>query len=118
MASLAGGIEGTAMGIFVARLARLEGKAGPSRLLLGTLGAMAFFAFDFAVGSCQCEARFGMVEVGGLLPVRSIVALLTFLAELPAMLVGVAGDALRAESEERSVEIFHPDGRLVGGRYM
>jgi hypothetical protein len=72
------------------RVARFEGEARPPGLLPRSFGAVTLLAFNLAVGAGQGKPSLRVVEVGGLLPTRCVVALLTVLAKLSAMLIRVA----------------------------
>ena len=96
------------MRVAMARIARVELQAGPSRLLIRPR-RMTFLAIYFPMRTSQRELCFRVIEMVDLLPIGSCVALAAILAEFSVMLILVTGHALCLQAEKCPVQIEHLD---------
>lgn len=115
MACLAALDETSTVRIAVAIRALTESNAGVSGLAVRP-GCVTLLASHLGVQSSQRVACLGMVELayGDRLPVVIGVALQAVRTQATLVLVFVAGDAVRGQSQEGSGEIFDLDPRPLG----
>jgi hypothetical protein len=114
VAGLASLRKAAAMRIFVTVGTLIEGNANVPRLAVSSID-MALGAWHVRVQSVQRIASLGVVELADTdrLPVHEVMTSLAILSETSLVLVLVAGNTIRGDTQVRSARIFDLDCRAL-----